>query len=77
MIERRVFHVRRRSDDSWQVVREGFHRPHIIRHSKAEAILMAKRLAKLGVGAIVIVHAPDDKVEREFSYSTPSVGAER
>ena len=69
MLERRVYHVLRRGQDSWQVVREGFRRPHIVRDSKAEAILLAKRLAKMGPSARVIVHAPDNHVEREFSYS--------
>ncbi len=69
MLERRVYHVVRRSDDSWQVIREGFRRPHIIRGSKAEAVVLAKRLAKLGPAARVIVHDSSNLVEREFSYS--------
>ena len=67
MLEQRIYHVLRRPDDCWQVVREGFQRPHIVRHSKAEAILMAKRLAKGGSGARVIVHNQDNLVEREFN----------
>jgi hypothetical protein len=73
MLERRVYHVLRRSDDSWQVVREGFNRPHIIRHSKDEAIVMAKRLAKAGASARVVVHSSDDRIEREFSFSTETI----
>ena len=69
MSQRKVYHVLRRDDDSWQVVREGFRRPHIVRDSKAEAILLAKRLAKLGPSARVIVHSTDNHIEREFSYS--------
>jgi len=68
MIERRVYHVLRREDASWQVLREGFTRPHIDRVSKAEAILLAKRLAKAGSAARVVVHSYDHKVEREFSF---------
>jgi hypothetical protein len=71
MLERKVYHVVRRSDDSWQVVREGFTRPHIVRGSKAEAVVMAKRLAKLGPAARVVVHDSSNVVEREFSYSWP------
>jgi Uncharacterized protein conserved in bacteria (DUF2188) len=70
MLERRVYHVLRRQDDSWQVVREGFSRPHIVGSSKAEAILLAKRLAKAGPAARVVVHSYDHAVEREFSYMT-------
>jgi hypothetical protein len=66
-VERRIYHVLRRPDNDWQVVREGFHRPHIVRHSKAEAIVMAKRLAKAGPGARVIVHSQDNAIEREFN----------
>jgi hypothetical protein len=67
MVERRIYHVLRRSDDSWQVLREGFRRPHIVRESKAEAIVMAKRLAKVAPGARIVVHAQDNRIEREFS----------
>ncbi len=71
MLERRVYHVVRRPDDSWQVIREGFRRPHIVRDSKAEAVVMAKRLAKTGPAARVIVHDSANLVEREFSFSWP------
>jgi hypothetical protein len=68
MLERRVYHVLPRTDDSWQVVREGFRRPHIVRGSKAEAITMAKRLAKTGPSGRVVVHNHDNRIEREFSF---------
>ncbi len=68
MLDRRVYHVLPRNDASWQVMKEGFTRPHIVRSSKAEAIVMAKRLAKLAPHARVVVHSPDNRVEREFSY---------
>jgi hypothetical protein len=68
MLQTRVYHVVR-GTDCWQVVREGFRRPHMVRDSKAEAILMAKRLAKTGPGARVVVHNQDNVIEREFSYS--------
>jgi hypothetical protein len=58
----------RREDAAWEVMREGFTRPHIVRATQAEAIMMAKRLAKLRPSARVIVHAPDNHIEREFSY---------
>lgn len=73
MMERRIYHVLRRADDSWQVLREGFRRPHIIRHSKAEAVLLAKRLAKTGLSARVVVHNQDNRIEREFRYSSDLV----
>ena len=73
MIERRVYHVLRRRDDSWQVIREGFQRPHIVRDYKEEAVLLAKRLAKDGPGALVIVHGSDNLVERQFSYTAGSL----
>jgi hypothetical protein len=73
MFQRRVYHVLRRDDDSWQVVREGFRRPHIVRDSKAEAVLLAKRLAKVGPAASVIVHSTDNHIEREFSFTADSV----
>jgi hypothetical protein len=68
MFQRRIYHVLRRNDDSWQVVCEGFRRPHIILDSKDEAVLLAKRLAKLGPAARVVVHSTDNHIEREFSY---------
>ena len=67
MLERRIYHVQQREDHSWQVVCEGFHRPHIVRNSQAEAILMAKRLAKVGAGGRVVVHNAANAVEREFT----------
>jgi hypothetical protein len=73
MIQRRVYHVVRRDNDCWQVVREGYHRPHIVRDSKAEAILLAKRLAKAGPDALVIVHGLDNHVERQFTFTTGSL----
>ena len=69
MVERRIYHVLRRDDHSWQVVREGFTRPHIVGRSKAEAVLLAKRLAKSGYEACVVVHKDDDRIEREFRFS--------
>ncbi len=69
MLERRIYYVLRRNDESWQVLRDGFRRPHIVRRSQSEAILMAKRLAKVGPGARVIVYNRDNRVEREFSFS--------
>lgn len=51
-------------------MREGFRRPHIVRPSKAEAILVAKRLAKVSAGARVIIHNQNNDVEREFRFST-------
>jgi hypothetical protein len=68
MLERRVYHVRRTAD-AWQVIREGFRRPHIVRDSKAEAILMARRLARVAPCARVIVHGSDDHIEREFRFT--------
>jgi hypothetical protein len=65
-MESRIYHVLRREDDSWQVLREGFRRPHIIRDSKAEAVRMAKRFAKVSAGGRIVVHNPDNAVEREF-----------
>ncbi len=67
-MDRRVYHVLRCNDDSWQVVREGFRRPHIVRGSKAEAVIMAKRLARAGSWARVVVHNDANLIEREFSF---------
>jgi hypothetical protein len=72
MFERRVYHVLRRADDSWHVLREGFRRPHVIRRSKAEAVLLAKRLAKTGSSARVVVYSKDNQVEREFHFTSSS-----
>lgn len=68
MGERRVYHVIR-SDDSWQVIKQGFHRPHFVREEKEEAVLLAKRLAKSHPESQVIVHSEDDLVESEFRYT--------
>ena len=68
MVERRVYHVVRREDESWQVIRDGFHRPHVISDSKAAAILMAKRLAKGSPHAQVIVHGRGNAIERQFTF---------
>lgn len=68
-MESRIYHVVRLDDDSWQVLREGFQRPHVIRGTKAEAVLMAKRLAKAGRRARVIVHGQGDTIEREYNYT--------
>lgn len=69
MIERRVYHVRPTKGQTWQVVKEGFRRPHIIRNTKEEAVTMAKRLAKVSSPGRVVVHTPDDDVESQYSYS--------
>jgi hypothetical protein len=73
MFERKVYHVLRRDDATWEVMKEGFTRPHIVRVTKTEAILIAKRLAKLAPNARVIVHSPDNHIEREFSYTASLV----
>jgi hypothetical protein len=67
-VERRVYHVVRREDESWQVIRDGFHRPHVVSGSKAAAILMAKRLAKGSPNAQVIVHGLGNSIERQFTF---------
>ena len=68
MTDRRIYHVTRTSDDSWQVVKEGFTRPHIIRESKEEAVIVARRLARNTPAGQVIVHRADNVVEREYLY---------
>lgn len=73
MLERRVYHVRRGRDNSWMVIREGFQRPHMVRETKEEAVIMAKRLAKVRQPGQVIIHALDDEVERRYSYSVDSL----
>ncbi|MHC1766050.1 MAG: DUF2188 domain-containing protein [Verrucomicrobiia bacterium] len=72
MFERRIYHVLRRPDDSWQVLREGFRRPHIVSRSQAEAVLLAKRLARTGASARVVVYSKDNQVEREFLFTSSS-----
>jgi hypothetical protein len=71
MIERRIYHVRRSTDDFWEVIKEGFNRPHIVRKNKEEAVLMAKRLAKIGSPGQVVIHGADDAVETRFHYDFP------
>jgi hypothetical protein len=66
-----VFHVRPTAEH-WEVIKEGFRRPHFIRPSKAEAIFLAKRLAKVGSPGQVIIHAADDEVEMRFNYCATS-----
>jgi hypothetical protein len=68
MTDRRIYHVTRRTDDSWQVLKEGFTRPHIIRDSKEEAVTVARRLARGNPDGQVIVHRADNVVEREYHY---------
>jgi hypothetical protein len=63
-----IYHVMRRPDDTWQVLKEGFKRPHIIRSSREEAIVLAKRLARVNPDSTVIVHDSDNEVEREFRF---------
>lgn len=70
MLERRVYQVVRRDDESWQVVRSGFGRPYFAHGSKAEAVLVAKRLAKAEPGARVVIYDRDNSIEREFSFSS-------
>lgn len=67
MSEERVYHVVR-SAATWHVIREGFKRPHIIRETKEEAVLLAKRLAKTNAEAEVIVHDEHDVIESRFHY---------
>jgi hypothetical protein len=63
-----IYHVMRRPDDSWQVLKEGFKRPHIIRNSREEAIILAKRLARVNPDSRVVVHDSENEVEREFRF---------
>ena len=72
MEERRIYHVKEAAEHRWQVVREGFHRPHLVRPQKEEAILLAKRLAKLSACGEVMIHDVDDRVERHLSYRFPA-----
>jgi len=66
MTQKSVYHVLRGEDNSWLVLKEGFRRPHLIGGSKEEAILLARRLAKLSVSAQVVVHNGDEVMEREY-----------
>jgi hypothetical protein len=70
MLERRVYHVMRREDDSWQVIKEGFKRPHVIGRSKEEAILLARRLAKVIPESKVVVHNDDRKANQENEFKS-------
>jgi hypothetical protein len=67
MPERRIYHVIRKSDATWHVMKEGFDRPHFVRGDKKEAVILAKRLAKTHPESQVIVH-DNDTVESQFSY---------
>ena len=64
-----VYHVLRRADNSWLVLKEGFRRPHLISESKEQAIILARRLAKLNTSAQVVVHNRDDLVERQYRFA--------
>ncbi|GEM_PF-1511395 len=68
MMERRIYHVVRGSDDLWQVVREGFHRPHMVSPTKERAVVMAKRLAKTGSPGQVVIHNRNDAVESRLTF---------
>jgi hypothetical protein len=69
MSSKNVYHVVRREDNSWLVLKEGFRRPHLVSESRERAILMAKRLAKLSSSAQVVVHRVDARVEREYRFA--------
>jgi len=71
MSSKHVYHVLRRDGHSWLVLKEGFRRPHLVSQSKEQAILLARRLAKLSTAtaAQVIVHNGDQLVEREFRFA--------
>ncbi|MCI0541503.1 MAG: DUF2188 domain-containing protein [Verrucomicrobiales bacterium] len=69
MSSKHVYHVLRREDNSWLVLKEGFRRPHLVSSSKERAILLAKRLAKLSLSAQVVVHNGNDLVEREYRFA--------
>lgn len=73
MTDRRIYHLTRRADDSWQVIREGFRRPHIIRETKEEAVVVAKRLARTSQEAQVIVPNDDNFIERKYCFVARSV----
>jgi len=68
MSSKHVYHVLRRADHSWLVLKEGFRRPHLVSDSKERAVLLARRLAKSSAAgaAQVVVHNGDHLVEREF-----------
>lgn len=71
MAEHQVYHVIRKGDDTWEVLKEGFKRPHLVGHSKAEAVLLAKRLAKSNAEARVVVHNDENLVESVFRFRSP------
>jgi hypothetical protein len=52
----------------WIVQKEGFRRPHLVGETKEEAVLLAKRLARLNDEAEVIVHRADLEIERAFHF---------
>ena len=68
MSSKHVYHVLRRDDHSWLVLKEGFRRPHLVSESKEQAILLARRLAKINTSAQVVVHNRDDLVERQYRF---------
>ena len=78
MIEKFVYHVVRRDDGQWQVVKEGFNRPHMVRRSREEAVVMAKRLARTAPEGKVVVHSQTDNslVEAQYRFDYySSIGA--
>ena len=52
-----IFHVCRRAR-GWVVMKEGFHRPHITNHTREEALVLARRLARGAGHARVVVDPP-------------------
>jgi hypothetical protein len=66
MTESGVYHVLRLNDDAWQVLKEGFKRPHILGRTKQEAIVLAKRIARGVPESVVVVHSSDHSIERRY-----------
>jgi hypothetical protein len=63
-----IYHITPRSDDRWNIRKEGGTRPSAVVDNKDAAIERAREIAKNQPWSQIIVHNKDGKIAQEFTY---------
>lgn len=71
MAERPIYHVTK-TDDGWQVKKEGGQRASLTGETKVEVVKQAVELAKKQDAASVVIHKQDGKIQEERTFPKSS-----
>ncbi len=68
MSKRTSYHVTKRPDGDWNVIKAGGQRPSSTHETQSQAIAAARVQAKQQPLGQVVIHGTDNKIRNEYTY---------